>query len=124
MQLQRRTAFCFAAAVALLAGGCATAAESTAEPIPVEFRVDNNMPGIGGVSAYLMTESGTRRLLGPIESNQTGAFQRAVNPGATYTLIIGRVGSQDLVSERFRIEPDVAVVIWNVRANQLTFGRR
>ncbi|CAN5663572.1 hypothetical protein BH23GEM9_BH23GEM9_24180 [soil metagenome] len=124
MHCHRRT-FILAALVVLFTGGCATTPDpTTGEVMSVEFRIENNLPGIGGVSAYLVVaDAGSRQLLGPIESNRTGTYQRTVRTG-TYSLVIGRVGASDIVSDRFRLDTDIAVIAWNVSANQLTFGQR
>lgn len=123
MSLFRRTAALLVVAAAMLGAGCATAASTDDTPVQVQFNIENNRPGLGGVTAFLVTPAGARVSFGPIESNRTGSWTRTVRPGL-YTLVAGRVGGDDIVSERFRIEAQTAVISWNLNANQLVFGER
>ncbi|MGH7446022.1 MAG: hypothetical protein ACREK1_03215 [Longimicrobiales bacterium] len=103
--------------------GCATSsAVATGETVSVQLQVDNNLRGITGVSVYLLSDTGTRRSLGPVESNRQATYTRTMRAG-DYQLIAARVGAEDIVSERFRVDADV-VVIWSLAQNQLTFGER
>jgi hypothetical protein len=123
MQLQHRTLLALAAFVMILAAGCASTPDTQGEPVSVEFRIENNRQGIGGISAYLIMPNGSRNFLGAIESNRIGAFQRTLAPG-NYTLVAGRVGADDFPSDRFRVERGTAVIVWDLNANQITIGER
>ena len=109
--------------VSLVVAACASSGGGSAATYNVQIRVDNNLQGITGISAYLFTETGSRRSLGPVESNRTGTFDRSLRQG-DYYLSGTRVGNPDIVSERFRVDTDSLVVMWNVALNQVTFGRR
>lgn len=102
------------------AAACAQSAVSSGQVLDVTFEIDNNLPNIAGVSAYVVTETGSRRSLGPIESNQRGTFNRSLRAG-TYYLLAGRVGADDIASERFRLDTDSITVMWNLSANQIVF---
>lgn len=116
----------FAVLLVALTGtaACATSsAVSSGESLNVQLRVDNNLPNIVGLTVYLMSDNGTRRSLGPVESNREAAYDRTLRAG-TYQLIATRVGQPDIESERFRLDTDNLVVIWAVAQNQLTFIER
>jgi predicted polyphosphate/ATP-dependent NAD kinase len=111
--------------LALTAAGAAACASGggggTAHDVTIE--IDNNLPMIAGVSAYLVTSTGGRRSLGPVESNRTATFQRNLRTG-DYQLLATRVGvPEDIISERFRVDT-AAVVSWNMSANQITIRTR
>jgi hypothetical protein len=74
------------------------------------------------VSLYLLSDTGARRSLGPVESNRKAVYNRTLRAG-DYQLIATRVGQEDLVSERFRVDTPV-VVSWSLAQNQLTFAER
>jgi hypothetical protein len=123
--MPRRKTWTFATLiVALIASaGCASSsAVSTGETMQVQLEVDNNLRGITGVSLYLLSDTGARRSLGPVESNRKALYNRTLRAG-DYQLIATRVGQEDLVSERFRIDTSV-VVMWSLAQNQLTFVER
>ncbi|HSK17562.1 MAG TPA: hypothetical protein VK912_00370 [Longimicrobiales bacterium] len=121
----RRT-FLNSAAVllALAVTGCATGSSvATGEALSVQLQIDNNLRGITGVSVYLLSDTGGRRSLGPLESNNKASFDRSLRAG-DYQLLATRVGAEDILSERFRVDTDNLVVIWAIAQNQLTFGER
>lgn len=112
------------AMITLATAACATSQNvATGAELTVQLQVDNNLQGITGTSVYLMTESGTRRSLGPVESNRRVNFDRELRAG-TYYLLATRVGEPDLTSERFRIDTDNTIVMWNMSANQISVGTR
>ena len=120
----RRLLSFFVLMLALAAGACATSQNvATGAQLNVQLQVDNNLPGITGTSVYLMTEAGSRRSLGPVESNRRVSFDRELRAG-TYFLLATQVGDTDITSERFRIDTDGTVVMWNLSANQLAFGQK
>jgi hypothetical protein len=124
MQLRRIPALAVMLIVLMAAAGCATSsAVATGETLDVQLQVDNNLRDITGVSVYLLTDTGARRSLGPIESNRQGSYNRALRAG-TYQLMATRVGGSDILSERFRIDTDNLIVIWAIAQNQITFGER
>ena len=124
MQLRRIPSFAVMLIVLLTVAGCATSsAVATGETLDVQLQVDNNLRDITGVSVYLLTDTGARRSLGPIESNRQGAYNRTLRAG-TYQLMATRVGGADILSERFRIDTDNLIVIWAIAQNQITFGER
>lgn len=111
-------------AAVLAVAGCATSsAVADGDALNVQIQVDNNLRGITGVSVYLLSDSGGRRSLGPLESNQRNSYDRSLRSG-DYQLVASRVGGEDIVSERFRVDTDNLVVIWALAQNQLTFGQR
>ena len=106
------------------AAGCATSsAVAEGEAMSVQIEVDNNLRGITGVSVYLISPGGSRRSLGPIESNNRATYNRELRAG-DYQLVATRVGDSDIVSERFRVDTNGLVVRWALAQNQLTFGQR
>lgn len=111
------------AAMLALAGCATSSAVANGDPLNVQIQVDNNLRGITGVSVYLLSDSGGRRSLGPLESNQRTTYDRSLRSG-DYQLVASRVGGADIVSERFRVDTDNLVVIWALAQNQLTFGQR
>lgn len=124
--MQRRILLSFASFfVALtLFGGCAARSSvAGGDAVSTQIHVDNNLPGITGVTVYLASTSGGRRSFGPLESNQRAAFDRELRAG-DYQLIASRVGEPDIVSERFRVDTDGVVIIWSLAQNQLTFAER
>ena len=124
MQLRRIPALAVILIMLMAVAGCATSsAVATGETLDVQLRVDNNLRDITGVSVYLLTDTGARRSLGPIESNRQGSYNRAVRAG-TYQLMATHVGGSDILSERFRIDTDNLIVIWAIAQNQITFGER
>lgn len=121
----RRT-FLNSAAVlfALAVTGCATSASvASGDALSVQLQIDNNLRGITGVSVYLLSDTGGRRSLGPLESNNKATFDRSLRAG-DYQLLATRVGAEDILSERFRIDTDNIIVIWAIAQNQLTFAQR
>lgn len=111
-------------AALLAVAGCATSsAVADGDALNVQIQVDNNLRGITGVSVYLLSDTGGRRSLGPLESNQRNSYDRSLRSG-DYQLVASRVGGEDIVSERFRVDTDNLVVIWALAQNQLTFGQR
>jgi hypothetical protein len=121
----RRT-FLNSAAVllALAVTGCATGSSvASGDALSVQLQIDNNLRGITGVSVYLLSDTGGRRSLGPLESNNKATFDRSLRAG-DYQLLATRVGAEDILSERFRIDTDNIIVIWAIAQNQLTFGQR
>jgi hypothetical protein len=121
----RRT-FLNSAAVllALAVTGCATGSSvASGEALSVQLQIDNNLRGITGVSVYLLSDTGGRRSLGPLESNNKATYDRSLRAG-DYQLLATRVGAEDILSERFRVDTDNLVVIWAIAQNQLTFGQR
>ena len=121
----RRT-FLNSAAVllALAVTGCATGSSvASGDALSVQLQIDNNLRGITGVSVYLLSDTGGRRSLGPLESNNKATFDRSLRAG-DYQLLATRVGAEDILSERFRIDTDNTIVIWAIAQNQLTFGQR
>lgn len=124
--MQRRNFVSRAASLVALVAvtGCATSsAVATGETMNVQFQVDNNLRGITGVSVYLLADTGGRRSLGPVESNDRTAYDRTIRAG-DYHLLATRVGADDIVSERFRVDTDGLVVVWALSQNQLTFAQR
>jgi hypothetical protein len=112
------------ALVAALSAGCATGgAVASGETLSVQIQINNNLQGIQGVSAYLVTETGQRRSLGPVESNRQVTFDRSVRAN-TYYLVATRVGQSDLVSERFRLDASNMTVVWALGQNQITLQQR
>lgn len=111
--------------IALIAyAGCATSsAVSSGETLNVQLQVDNNLRNIQGVSIYLVSNTGARRSLGPVESNRKASYDRAIRAG-DYHLLATRLGEPDIVSEMFRVDTDNLIVIWSLAQNQLTFGQR
>ena len=108
----------------IVLAGCATSSSvATGEAMTVQIQVDNNLRGITGVSVYLLSDRGGRRSLGPLESNTRGTYDRELRSG-DYQLVASRVGGDDIISERFRVDTDNLVVIWAIAQNQLTFGER
>lgn len=104
--------------------GCATGSSvASGEALSVQLQIDNNLRGITGVSVYLLSDTGGRRSLGPLESNNKATFDRSLRAG-DYQLLATRVGAEDILSERFRVDTDNLVVIWAIAQNQLTFGER
>ena len=123
--MQRRTFLSLTASLfaLIVLAGCATSGSvATGEVMTVQIQVDNNLRGIAGVSVYLLSDRGGRRSLGPLESNARGTYDRELRAG-DYQLVASRVGGDDIISERFRIDTDL-VVIWAIAQNQLTFGER
>ncbi|HSJ31806.1 MAG TPA: hypothetical protein VK933_10250 [Longimicrobiales bacterium] len=121
----RRT-FLNSAAVllALAVTGCATGSSvASGDALSVQLQIDNNLRGITGVSVYLLSDTGGRRSLGPLESNNKATFDRSLRAG-DYQLLATRVGAEDILSERFRIDTDNIIVIWAIAQNQLTFAQR
>src|SRR5690606_32854362 len=114
-----------ASLVAMIAfTGCATSsAVASGESMNVQIQVDNNLRGITGVSVYLLSDNGSRRSLGPVESNDRNSYDRTIRAG-DYQLLATRIGGDDILSERFRVDTDGLVVIWALSQNQLTFGQR
>jgi hypothetical protein len=109
--------------VALCAGGCTTSGNvATGQDLAVTLDVQNNLPGLVGITAFIVTETGSRRSLGPVNSNQRQAFERTLRAG-TYYLVASRVGASEIQSERFRLDTSPIAVSWNVMANQLSFSR-
>ncbi|HSJ09264.1 MAG TPA: hypothetical protein VK928_05100 [Longimicrobiales bacterium] len=124
MRTRRVTGLFVAAVIALAATACATSQNvATGAQLSIQFQVDNNLPNIAGTSVYLITETGSRRSLGPVESNRRVTFDRSVRAG-TYYLSATRIGSTDLTSERFRLDTDGTIVIWSMNQNQISFGQR
>lgn len=122
--MQRRRLLSLATVLVVFAmTGCATSSAATGESLAVQLQVDNNLRGISGVSLYLLSDTGGRRSLGPIESNNRQAYERNLRAG-DYQLVASRVGAEDIVSERFRVDSDGLVVIWTLEQNQLTFAQR
>jgi predicted small secreted protein len=122
--MQRRRLLSLATVLVVFAmTGCATSSGATGESLAVQLQVDNNLRGISGVSLYLLSDTGGRRSLGPIESNNRQAYERNLRAG-DYQLVASRVGAEDIVSERFRVDSDGLVVIWTLEQNQLTFAQR
>lgn len=112
------------AMITLVTAACATSQNvATGAELTVQLQIDNNLPGITGTSVYLLTEAGNRRSLGPVESNRRVNFDRELRAG-TYYFVATRVGQEDLTSERFRIDTDGTIVMWNMSANQVTFATR
>jgi hypothetical protein len=104
--------------------GCATgSAVSTGESMNVQIQIDNNLPGITGVSVYLISDTGGRRSLGPIESNKIGTYDRSIRAG-DYQLLATRLGAADIVSERFRVDSNNLAIAWVLAQNQLSFAQR
>ena len=121
-----RRAFLYSAALllTLTITGCATtSAVASGEELSVQLQIDNNLPGITGVSVYLLSDRGSRRSLGPLESNDKATYDRTLRAG-DYQLLATRVGGDDILSERFRLDSDNVVVIWALAQNQLTFAQR
>ena len=110
--------------IALLAlTGCASrSAVAAGDALAVQLQVDNNLRDITGVSVYLISDSGSRRSLGPVESNRQGSYSYNLRAG-DYQLLATRVGAADILSERFRIDAPV-IVVWSLAQNQITFGER
>jgi hypothetical protein len=124
MQIRRIPARAVLLIVFMAVAGCATSsAVATGGTLDVQLQVDNNLRNATGVSVYLLTDTGARRSLGPIESNRQGSYNRAVRAG-TYQLMAARVGDADILSERFHIDTDNLIVIWSIMQNQITFGER
>jgi hypothetical protein len=124
MRTRRVTGLLVAIIIALAATACATSQNvATGAQLSVQFQVDNNLINIGGTTVYLITESGSRRSLGPVETNRRVNFDRSVRAG-TYYLAATRIGQSDLTSERFRLDTDGTIVIWSMNQNQLSFGQR
>lgn len=124
MQLRRLLTIAFIPATLAALAGCATSsAVATGETLNVQLQVDNNLRDITGVSVYLLSDTGARRSLGPVESNRRGAYNRAIRAG-TYQLLATRVGDDDILSEHFRVDTDNLIVIWAIAQNQITFGER
>jgi hypothetical protein len=109
--------------IAFIVAGCATSASvATGETFDVRLQIDNDLRAMTSVTAYLRSEAGVRRSLGPIESNDDATFGRALRPGV-YQLVAARIGAYDIVSEPFRIDSDGMVVSWSLARNQLIFAR-
>ena len=109
--------------IAFIVAGCATSSSvATGETFDVRLRIDNDLRDISGVTAYVRSEAGVRRSLGPIESNADATFERTLRPGI-YQLIAARSGAPDIISEPFRIDAAGMVVSWSLARNQLTFAR-
>lgn len=124
--MQRRIFLTLISSLVVLtaAAGCATSSSvATGDAMNVQIQVDNNLRGITGVSVYLLSDRGGRRSLGPLESNNRATYDRELRAG-DYQLVASRVGGEDIVSERFRVDTDNLVVIWAIAQNQLTFGER
>jgi hypothetical protein len=111
----------------LVVGGCASgggaAGTTAADAVSVQIQIDNNLPGITGVVAYLIPQSGGRRSLGPVESNRVGTFDRNLRRGA-YSFLASRVGAPDLISDTFRIDDGDVIVTWHMNTNQVSFSNR
>jgi hypothetical protein len=120
----RKISMLVLALAALGSAGCATGgAVASGEALNVQFQIDNNLQGIQGVSTYVVTESGQRRSLGPIESNRQATFDRSLRAN-TYYLVATRVGGNEITSERFRLDTDNITVVWVLGQNQITFRQR
>lgn len=108
--------------LALGAGACASSAVATGQDLAVTIEIDNNLPDLQGITAFITTDTGSRRSLGPVNSNQRLTIERTLRAG-TYYLVASRVGATDIQSERFRLDSSPVMVFWNVNANQVTFAR-
>jgi hypothetical protein len=107
----------------LIGSGCVTSgAVASGQELAVTIEIENNLPGLVGITTYIVTETGSRRSLGPINSNQRQAYERTLRAG-NYYLVASRVGAADIQSERFRLDTTPVGVSWNVMANQLAFSR-
>src|SRR5688572_17291472 len=75
--MQSRKLWYFAALmIALLGSGCVTSgAVASRQDLAVTLEIENNLPGLIGISTFIVTETGARRSLGPINSNQRQAFE-------------------------------------------------
>jgi hypothetical protein len=112
------------ALVATMSAGCATGgAVASGESLAVQFQINNNLQGIQGISAYVVTETGQRRSLGPVESNREATFERSLRAN-TYYLVATRVSQPDIVSERFRLDASNVTVVWALGQNQITLQQR
>jgi hypothetical protein len=109
--------------VAVFASCATSSSVATGEALSVRLQVDNNLRGITGVTVYLLSDTGGRRSLGNIESNERQTYDRSLRAG-DYQLVASRVGADDIISERFRVDTDNLVVIWALAQNQLTFAER
>lgn len=107
----------------LFAAGCATTGSGGGDANTVYLQVQNNLTGLTGVTVYLVGDGGTRRTLGPVESNRTAEYTRDLRTG-NYTLVASRAGGADIVSEQFRVDQPGTVVHWSMLANQISFSRR
>lgn len=110
-------------ALTVFAGCATTSSVATGEVMNVQLQVDNNLSGITGVSVYLLSDTGGRRSLGPLESNKRESYDRELRAG-DYQLLATRVGGEDILSERFRVDSDGLVILWALAQNQLSFGQR
>lgn len=124
MRIRRIPTFAIMLTALMALAGCATSsAVVSGDTLNVQLEVDNNLRDIADVSVYLLTDTGARRSLGPIESHRQGSYNRSVRAG-TYQLLATRVGGDDILSERFRIDANNLIVIWAIGQNQITFGER
>jgi hypothetical protein len=119
----RKLNYVTALTLVLAGSSCTTSgAVATGQDLAVTLQVENNLPGLVGITAYVVTDTGNRRSLGPVNSNQRQTFERTLRAG-TYFLVASRVGGAEIQSERFRLDTSPVSVAWNVNANQLSFSR-
>ena len=119
----RKLSYLASLLLVLVGTGCTTSgAVATGQDLAVTLVVENNLPGLVGVSAFIVTETGSRRSLGPVNSNQRQTFERTLRAG-NYQLLVTRAGGADIQSERFRLDTTPVSVSWNINANQLSFSR-
>lgn len=113
-----------AGAVALSACAASTGSTAGQDGFVVPIEVENTLSGLTGATVYIVRSSGSgRRLLGPVESGSKRTFDYDASVGQ-YRLIARQGVSMDsIVSEQFRLEPEV-VVQWSLGMNRLLVGTR
>jgi hypothetical protein len=114
-----------------MTGGCASTAStsSTASDVgggsatfPVVIVVDNNLPNLKAVSAYVSVGNGGRKLLGQVESNRKKEFTYQ-GTASTYKLYAktNSAGDAEIVSDPVQIGGAMAMT-WHLSSNTLVPG--
>lgn len=110
--------------LAVLLAACATAGNSSrAAGGDVVVRVDNNLIPPAALTVYMVSETGTRRLIGNVspQQNATLSFDPLAASGR-YRLVARTTAGAEIASTPFTLTTGDAAVNWDLRSNIATVG--
>jgi hypothetical protein len=115
------------AAMALLAatatGACASTHSHRGADQQIVVHLTNNLAPPSDVTVYVVTQDGTRRLLGDVPPNKDRVLKvpTDIYPGTTFRIVAERTAGRRIVSQPITATTALSMIDWDLQTNAMWF---
>ena len=115
------------AAMALLAttatGACASSHSHRGADQQIIVHLTNDLAPPSDVTVYVVTQDGTRRLLGDVPPNRDRVLKvpTDIYPGSSFRIVAERTAGRRIVSQPITATSAVSMIDWDLQTNAMWF---